>query len=185
MPAYAPARYDIVLIQGADFFVPIRPKLADHSLLDTTGYTARMMVRTSIDDANPVLSFTTGGGTLEIGFDPPKFIISTAYALGAQVVPKTALNGFIYQVTTAGTTAGSEPVWPTTVGGTVASNTVVFTNVGSDANVSSVRINLPASVTVGLADFGHALYDLELIDTFSHVTRLLYGNCTLSREVTR
>lgn len=43
----------------------------------------------------------------------------------------TVLNGHKYQVSTGGTTGGAEPVWPTTVGGTVASGTAVFTEIGS------------------------------------------------------
>lgn len=48
------------------------------------------------------------------------------YTLGDFVVP-TSLNGWIYQVTVAGTAAAGEPVWPTTEGGTVVSGTVTFT----------------------------------------------------------
>lgn len=43
----------------------------------------------------------------------------------------TVPNGHKYQVTTAGTTGTSEPSWPTSVGGTVASGTAVFTEIGS------------------------------------------------------
>ena len=43
----------------------------------------------------------------------------------------TVLNGHKYQVTTAGTTGTTEPTWPTTAGGTVASGTAVFTETGS------------------------------------------------------
>jgi hypothetical protein len=48
------------------------------------------------------------------------------YALGDFVVP-TANNGWIYQVTVAGTVAAGEPAWPTTEGNTVVSGTVTFT----------------------------------------------------------
>ena len=43
-----------------------------------------------------------------------------------QVVPTTA-NGYYYTCTTAGTTAGTQPSWPMTVGGTVTDGTVVWT----------------------------------------------------------
>lgn len=43
----------------------------------------------------------------------------------------TVLNGHKYQVSTGGTTGATEPVWPTAAGGTVASGTAVFTEIGS------------------------------------------------------
>lgn len=54
---------------------------------------------------------------------------STAYALGAFVRPATVddTNIFVYEVTTAGTSAATEPVWPTTDGATVTNGTAVFT----------------------------------------------------------
>lgn len=57
---------------------------------------------------------------------------STAYALGTFVAPTTGVDsatatGFLYEATTAGTTAVGTPAWPLTVGGTVADGTVVWT----------------------------------------------------------
>lgn len=51
---------------------------------------------------------------------------TTAYQLGARRVP-TAGNGFLYRATTAGTSSGSEPSWPTLLGGTVTDGTVTWT----------------------------------------------------------
>ncbi len=48
------------------------------------------------------------------------------YTLGDFVVP-TSLNGWIYQVTVAGTGAAGEPSWPTTEGDTIVSGGVTFT----------------------------------------------------------
>lgn len=39
----------------------------------------------------------------------------------------TTPNGLLYEVTTAGTSGPAEPIWPTTIGATVTSGTVVFT----------------------------------------------------------
>lgn len=55
---------------------------------------------------------------------------STLILLGDIYLP-TVLNGHKYEVTTGGTTGATEPTWPTTPGGTVASGTAVFTEIGS------------------------------------------------------
>lgn len=60
----------------------------------------------------------------------PAWSASTVVVLNDIYLP-TTLNGHKYQVTTAGTTAASEPSWPTGVGATVASGSAVFTEIGS------------------------------------------------------
>lgn len=54
------------------------------------------------------------------------FPATTALTTSDSVQPASP-NGFYYKVTTAGTTAASEPVWPTLPGATVTSGTVTFT----------------------------------------------------------
>ncbi len=61
-----------------------------------------------------------------IGPNKGKWAASTAYTTSDYVIPTTA-NGRLYKCTTAGTSAGSEPTWPTTVGGTVSDGTAVWT----------------------------------------------------------
>lgn len=51
---------------------------------------------------------------------------STAYSLGAVRTPTTP-NGYVYTVTTAGTSAATEPTWPTTIGATVVDGGVTWT----------------------------------------------------------
>lgn len=59
---------------------------------------------------------------------------TTAYSLGDRVVP-TALNGCIYECTSAGTSAGSEPTWTITVSSTIDDGTVEWTCLGNTPHV--------------------------------------------------
>lgn len=54
---------------------------------------------------------------------------STAQAVGAIVRPTTG-NGYVYRATAAGTSAASEPTWPTVIGATVVDSGVTWTCVG-------------------------------------------------------
>lgn len=56
---------------------------------------------------------------------PTTWQASTAYAVGASVSPVT-VNGYAYDCTVAGTTASTQPTWPTTVGATVTNGTVTW-----------------------------------------------------------
>jgi len=49
---------------------------------------------------------------------------------------------------------------------------------------AEIEMVIDATATAAL-DFDEAVYDLELIDSSSVVTRLVYGNVALSKEVTR
>lgn len=60
---------------------------------------------------------------------PDAWTATTAYSLGAYVRP-TVANNHVYKCTTAGTSGGSQPTWPTTAGGTVTDGTAVWTEVG-------------------------------------------------------
>lgn len=54
-----------------------------------------------------------------------------AIAAGDTVIP-TVPNGHVYRCTTPGTTAGTDPVWPTTSGATVTDGAVVWTEATPD-----------------------------------------------------
>jgi hypothetical protein len=75
------------------------------------------------------------------------WVASTPYVLLDVVVPTAGLeNGFRYECTTAGTSAGSAPTWPTVEGATVADNTVTWTcrfggHLGSGANGATLALD--------------------------------------------
>jgi len=55
----------------------------------------------------------------------PDWAATTAYTVGDSVLPLTP-NGYMYRCTVAGTSDGSEPTWPTTIGGTVVDDGVTW-----------------------------------------------------------
>lgn len=70
-----------------------------------------------------------GDGTFRHHYldDPGAWVAATNYSLGDFRRPTTA-NGFRYEVTAdAGSSAGVEPTWPTTVGGTVVDGGITWT----------------------------------------------------------
>lgn len=106
------------------------------------------------------------------------WVTLTAYALGVFVEPVTP-NGRVYKCTTAGTTAGPEPTWPTTEGATVTDGTVVWTAyvvqtvadevvqlVGTEVRVLGNSYNSAAIVVKDITDVTtHALTtDYTLVD---------------------
>lgn len=78
---------------------------------------------------------------------------TTAYALGDVVRPATG-NGFLYQATTAGTSGGSLPTYPTVVGQTVVDGGVTWSNVGSGIIVLDANDVTQASFTAGPFRYG-------------------------------
>lgn len=67
---------------------------------------------------------------------------TTAYSLG-QLIEPTTPNTYVYECTTAGTSAGSEPTFPTAaIGDTVTDGTVVWTMRGARHEVDEITLAL-------------------------------------------
>lgn len=64
MPA---AEYDLIAEQGATFQRTLTWKDDDDSLIDLTGYTARMQVRPNVNSSSLVLDLTTENGRITLG----------------------------------------------------------------------------------------------------------------------
>lgn len=83
------------------------------------------------------------------GIDPPAWATAIAYSLGAAVRPVTR-NTFVYEATTAGTSGATEPVWPTTAGGTVVDGTATWTC--RTNRVLAAAVMAPADYTLANGD---------------------------------
>lgn len=71
----------------------------------------------------------------------PIWITLTAYTLNQMVQPTTS-NGYRYECTTAGTTGGTEPTWPTSLGSTVVDGSAIFTCISPKHAITEVTLAL-------------------------------------------
>lgn len=96
------------------------------NLTSTTGFPTFLKAHDVGEEVLRIaMSFATNSQDVYSAWKP-----STLVLLNDIQLP-TVLNGHKYQVSTGGTTGVSEPTWPLTAGGTVASGTAVFTEIGS------------------------------------------------------
>lgn len=111
------------------------------------------------------LQATSNPGVDQISLTPTYAIAdwaaTTAYSLGDSARPTTP-NGYRYEVTTAGTSGGSEPTWPTTIDSTVTDGTIEWTCVAEERDVNEITLALTeaalATNTPGAAlDIGTAI----------------------------
>lgn len=71
-------------------------------------------------------SNSIGNATGNVTLAVDKWNASTAYSLDDESIPDASQNGYTYRVTVAGTSGGSEPEWPTTIGNTVVDNEITW-----------------------------------------------------------
>ena len=74
----------------------------------------------------------------------PIWLASTVMSLN-DLRRTTAKNGYRYKVTVAGTTAATEPTWPTSVGATVVDGTVTWINDGELHESTEIKLATAAA----------------------------------------
>lgn len=106
------------------------------------------------------LQTSANPGVDDITFTPTDILEewdnATAYTQGERVQPLGG-NGFVYECTTAGTSGGSEPSWPTSgFGSTVVDNSVVWSLTAPHHPITEMKLAL-SSGALGAATGGQAL----------------------------
>lgn len=140
----------------------------------------------------PTLQSTTAPNAYGIRYIPPAttWTANTTYSIGANAKPVTP-NSLKYICTTNGTSSGSEPTWPTTIGTTVADGTVTWTCAGMDGNASHLFeffvtgadpiVNITtANSTVAMSSSANQFYALKMRRSGSAVYFSVNGEAEVS-----
>ena len=74
---------------------------------------------------------------------------TTAYTVGQLVRPTdTTTYPYLFSVTAAGTSGGTEPTWPTALNATVTNGSVTFKNIGAlTFGLGQLSVDLPVDLT--------------------------------------
>ena len=138
------------------------------------------------------LAMANGSGLLTNGefetwasYTPPIWATGTAYVLGQWVIP-TAANGHYYKCTTAGTSGGTQPTWPTN-GSTVADGaTLIWTDEGTTAPLSATGWTLgtgafwKGTVLQEVTNIKRGLYSLQALGTGASTIAISQSKTTLT-----
>jgi hypothetical protein len=133
--------------------------------LHTSTYTPDLGAHDYVNDLTNELStsgnYTSGGFTITMSAPTETEANSwgtaransTAYAVGDVVKPASG-NGYLYQCVVAGTSGGSIPTYPTTIGREVTDGTVVWTCAGKGIIVCGGTNVTQATFTAGPFRYG-------------------------------
>ena len=97
-------------------------------------------------DGTNAYTVNSSGTVTQVNPTYSAWVGSTNYAAGDKVVP-TVANGYYYTVTTdAGSSSGSQPTWPTTIGNTVVDGGITWTCAGENGGFPSPHVPTPRFV---------------------------------------
>lgn len=86
-----PITHHLVIYQGATFSQTFIWKDENNTPINLTGYTARMMARTSLDAPTPFIHLTTENGGIALGGSAGTVILSMSAAATAAIVENVGL----------------------------------------------------------------------------------------------
>jgi len=114
------------------------------------------------DGAQPTSDGTAKSADVNVANPIAAWVASTAYAVDDTVRPTTA-NGFYYRCSVAGTTAGAEPTFPTTLGATVVDGGVTWVEIGAEPTLLA-SLSLAASASFDAASAGTSAIPASIQD---------------------
>ena len=169
--------YNITCEQGSTFTRIITVEYPDPNDASTmlpfnfTGFTGRMQIRRTIESSVVMIELTTANNG--ITYTTSSTINAGSFVVGTRYVILTAGNTSFTAIGAANNTAGTS---------------FVATGVGSGTGTAyspsgELTIRMTAAQTATLETSG--VYDLEIINSASEVSKLLKGAFTLLPEVTR
>lgn len=119
---------------------------------------------------------------------------TTVYGAASEVSPTAGQNGFFYYTVAGGTSAGGEPTWPTTIGGTVIDNDITWVCMGVLANQAglanggsgSCQINLDGGRTniIITCSIANPDFDADGWNDTDKILIYMSGGATYERELT-
>lgn len=192
------ATKNVIIDQGADWFVTLVYKNSDGTLIDLTGFNANLQLRTSYDAGSAALSLSTGylgvtsttSDALSIG--STTFLVSktAAFTVGQRIRAASTADPTKYQegAVTAKVTDTSVTVLIDAISGTGTFTDWIFSSdlpkITIDPQIGEIYIHATASQT-GALIAGDYVYDLELTSSAGVVTRVVQGRAVVSPQVTR
>lgn len=84
--------YNITIEQGADFSLPLTWRDGNNTLVNVTGYSARMQIRESYDSEDYIVSLTSAlGGGITLGGAAGTILVEIAASVTATMAQSTAV----------------------------------------------------------------------------------------------
>lgn len=121
-------------------------------------------------DGTNAYVINTSGTVTQVNQTYSAWVGSTNYSIGNRVIP-TVSNGYYYEVTTdAGSSAGAQPTWPTTIGATVVDGGITWTCSGEYGGFPTPHVPTPKFI-----DGYMFLPKANTLDIYNSDTNNIYG----------
>jgi len=121
-------------------------------------------------DGTDAYVVNTSGTVTQVNQTYSAWVGSTNYSIGNRVIP-TVSNGYYYEVTTdAGSSAGAQPTWPTTIGTTIVDGGITWTCSGEYGGFPTPHVPTPKFI-----DGYMFLPKANTLDIYNSDTNNIYG----------